>query len=96
MVHRSFAKSEMWCQANSAVSIVYSQWWSQRFMQVVWKVTSAWCGVEDQQWKENDKKAQIGGHREVSDEQAHQHDISLIADQILESHKSGLGRAVHG
>ena len=65
-------------------------------MQVVWKVTSAWCGVEDQQWQENDKKAQIGGHREVSDEQAHQHDISLIADQIFKSQTSGLGQAVQG
>ena len=32
----------------------------------------AWCMVEDQQWKENDRKVKIGGHRKVSNEEAHQ------------------------
>ena len=43
------------------MGIGYSQWWSQRFVQVAWKVTLVWCMVEDQQWKGNDKKVKIGG-----------------------------------
>ena len=33
----------------------------------------AWCMSEDLQWKEIDRKAKIGGHRRVSDEQTHRH-----------------------
>ena len=40
----------------------------QRFMQILWKVTSVWYVLEDLWCKENNRKSKIGGHRRVFDE----------------------------
>ena len=43
-----------------------------------------WCMAEDWWWKENDKKAKIGGHRRVSDEQSHQQtDVHVGRHKVL-------------
>ena len=57
-------------------------------MVVMWKVMLVWSMVEDLQWKENDRKAKIGGHRRVSDEQTHQCSItpSVLKYHLLDTH----------
>ena len=62
-------------------------------MVVMWKITSvwcvavasAWCMVEDQWWKENDRRAKIGGHRRVSDVEAH-HPLPTEIMTVLSHH----------
>ena len=49
---------------------------------------SAWCMSEDLQWKENDRKAKIGGQGRVSDEEAHQ--CASVGISISLSHSCGL------
>ena len=52
--------------------------------QVMQKVMSVWCMLEDLWCKENDRKVKIGGHRRVSDEQPH-HRVSFHSSSICRS-----------
>ena len=54
-------------------------------MQVAQKVALVWCMSEDLLWKETDRKAKIGGHRRVSDEQTH-HPLPTEIVTVLSHH----------
>ena len=54
-------------------------------MVITQKVTLVWCMAEGLQWMENDRKAKIGGHRRVSDEQTH-HPLPTEIVTVLSHH----------
>ena len=47
-----------------------------------------WCMLEDLWCKENDRKVKIGGHRRVSDEEAH-HPLPTEIVTVLSHHVIG-------